>query len=227
MIEPNDDQGTIVRWKDHIVPILENPDIHIRDKALVAVAWELHPRTSELHQLTFSDVEDRDDHIAIMLTRRDGNKRLLPLSGSMPYFKKWIQAGHPVTELLGQDADTIEEAPPETPIWTHIHSNESIHPDLLYDIMNRACERSDVSTKFKLYDIRRSRAKLLAAQSGLRVPELRELFGWGPQMAEEFVKIVKDDEFNEDIKPRPPIRCPNCGAWTPQYQPCIWCGPGR
>lgn len=225
MIEPNDGQVTIVSWKDHIVPILENPNIHIRDKALMAVAWESGARPSELHQLTFNDVEDRGDHVAILVTRRDGQERLLNLYGSMPYFKQWMQAEHPVTDLLAPNADLLEEASPETPIWTHVDSNKSISQVLLYEITKRACERSNVPTKFTLHDIRRSRAKLLAAQYGLRAPVLRELFGWGSQMAKELVETIEDDEFNEDIKPRPPIRCPNCGAWTPQHRPCIWCGP--
>ncbi len=197
MIEPNDGQGTIVRWEDHIVPILEHPDIHIRDKALVAVAWESHPRPSELHRLSFGDVEDRGDHIAISFTRRDGRKRLLPLYGSMPYLKQWVQAEHPVIESLTPDADSLEEAPSETPVWTHIDSNESITQVLLYEITKRACERADVPTEFTLHNIRRSRAKLLAAQSGLRAPVLRELFGWGPQMGKKFVKTIQDDDINE------------------------------
>jgi len=227
MIEPNDDQGTMVRWEDHIVPILEHPDIHIRNKALVAVAWESGARPPELHRLTFGDVEDRGDHVTILITRRDGQERLLPLYGSMPYFKRWVQAEHPVTELLAPDADPLEEAPPEMPIWTLIDTNECVHYALLSEIPVRACEHSDVPTKFTLHGIRRSRAKLLAAQSGLRALHLRELFGWGPQMAKELVERVEDEDFDEDIRPRPPIRCPNCGAWTPQQRTCIWCGPSR
>lgn len=179
MIEPNDGQGTIVRWEDHIVPILEHPDILIRDKALVAVAWESHSSPSELHRLNFGDVEDRGDHMAISFTRRDGRKRLLPLCVSMPYFKRWVQAEHPVTELLALDADPLEEAPSETPIWTHIDSNERIPLMLLHKITKRACERADVPTEITLHNIRRSRAMLLAAQSGLRAPVFRQLFGWG------------------------------------------------
>jgi integrase len=224
MIEPNDDQGTMVRWEDHIVPILENPDIHIRDKAFLTVAWESHARCDTLRRLTFSDVEDRGDHVAILLSCRDGRERLVTLYGSMPYFKRWVQAEHPVTELLDSDADPLEEAPPETPIWTYIDSNESVQHPLLWRITQRACERSDVPTVFTLNDIRRSQAKLLAAQPGLRAPHIRELFGWGSQMAKDFVETVEDDDFNENIRPRPPIRCPNCGAWTPQERPCIWCG---
>jgi integrase len=227
MIEPNDAQGTMVRWEDHIVPILENPDIHIRDKALVAIAWESGARPSELHRLTFGDVKDRGDHVDLLFTRRDGQERLLALYGSMPYFKRWVQSEHPVTVLLAPDADPLEEAPPEMPIWTLLDTQECVDFVLLFEILVRACEYSDVPTKFTLHDIRRSRAKLLAAQSGLRAPLLRELFGWSPQMVKEFVETVEDDDNSEDIKPRPPIKCPNCGAWTPQQRPCIWCGPSR
>jgi integrase len=224
MIEPNDDQGTIVRWDDHIVPILEHPDIHIRDKALLAVAWESHARLSELQRLTFGDVEDRGDHIAILLTQRNGRERLLTLYGSMPYFKRWVQAEHSVTELLVSNADPLEEAPPETPIWTHLGANKRIHSTLLNEITNRACELADVPTKFTMHDIRRSRAILLAVQLGLRTSALQERFGFGPQKQEAFVKTFEIDGSHEDDGPGSPIKCPDCGAWVPQHQPCLWCG---
>ncbi|MUW13309.1 tyrosine-type recombinase/integrase [Halorubrum sp. CBA1125] len=227
MTEPNDDQGTMVRWEDHIAPILEHPDIHIRNKALVAVAWESHARPSELHRLTFGDVEDRGDHVAILITRRDGQKRLLTLDESMPYFKQWVQAEHPVTEWLAPDADPLEDASSEMPIWTQIDSNKRIPYMMLYDITNRACERSDVPTKFTLHDIRRSRAKLLIAQSGLRAHRLRELFGWGPQVPKELIETAEDGDLDEDSRPQLCIRCPNCGVWTLRNRPCIWCGLSR
>ncbi|MFB6187884.1 MAG: hypothetical protein ABEI86_13610, partial [Halobacteriaceae archaeon] len=155
---------------------------------------------------------------------RDGRERLLTLYGSMPYFKRWVQSAHPVTDTLVPDADPLEEAPSETPIWTHINSNERFHHYRLRKITQQACERSDVPTNFTLHDIRRSRVKLLAAQSGMGIPIIRELSGLGPQMIKEFIKEAEDEDFNEGITPRFPIRCPNCGAWTPQKQPCIWCG---
>jgi len=227
MQEPNDDQGTILRWEDHIVPVLKHPNIHIRDKALIAVAWESHARPSELHQLSFGDLEDRGDHMAILLTRKDGHERLLTLCGSMPHLKKWIQAEHPVTELLTAETDPLEEAAPETPVWAHTHRNRIISSLQLRAVTKRACEYADVPTEFTLYDIRRSRAKLLAIQLGLRTPALRERFGWGPHKRKEFVETFEDDGLNEDVRPQPPIQCPDCGAWTPQHQPCLWCGTGH
>lgn len=224
MQEPNDDQGTILRWEDHIVPILEHPNIHIRDKALIAVQWEVHARPSELHQLSFGDVEDRGDHMAILLTSRDGHERLLTLCGSMPYLKKWIQAEHPVKELLTSDADPLEEATPETPVWAQTHSNRIISSLQLRGVTYRACTHADVPVEFTLYDIRRSRAKLLAVQLGLRTPTLRDRFGWGPHKRKEFVETFDDDGLHEDVRPRPPINCPECGAWTPPHQACLWCG---
>lgn len=166
MIEPNDDPGTIVRWEDHIVPILEHPDIHARAKALVAVAWESQARPAELHRLRFGDLQDRGDHIAILLTRRDGRERLLTLYRSMPYLKRWVQAEHPVTEQLAPDADPLEKSPPETPIWTQIHSNTQIPFAQFGGIMKRAFACANGPTGFTLHHLRRSRAILLALHSG-------------------------------------------------------------
>ena len=227
MQEPNSDQGTILHWEDHIVPILEHSNIHIRDKALIAVQWESHARLSELYRLRFGDVEDKGDHMAILLTRPDGCERVLTLCASMPYLKRWVQAEHPAAELLAGDTDPLEEAAPETPVWTQTYSNKAISSFQFRSIMKRACECADVPEEFTLYDIRRSRAKLLAIQFGLRTPALRERFGWGPHKRKEFVETFEDDGLNEDVRPRSPIQCPDCGAWTPQHQPCLWCGAGR
>ncbi|WP_178915422.1 tyrosine-type recombinase/integrase [Natronomonas gomsonensis] len=224
MLEPNDDQWKILRWEDHIVPILEHPNIHIRDKALIAVQWELHARSSELHRLSFGDLEDRGDHMNILLTRPNDRKRLLPLCGSMPYLKKWVQAEHPVAELLTEDADPLEEAAPETPIWTTIHSNKDLSMAQLRSIIRRACKSADVPREITLHDIRRSRAKRLAVQLGLRTPALRERFGWEPHKHKQFVETFQDEDLNGGVRPRPPIKCPECGAWTPPHQPCLWCG---
>jgi len=227
MTEPNDNQGTTLRWEEHIVPILEHPNIHIRDKALIAVQWELHARPYELHQLSFGDVEERGDYLAITLHHRDGGKRTLMLCGSIPYLKKWVQAGHPVAELLSGDGTPIKEADPEVPLWTQTHSIKGISRAMFRRIMRRACKYANVSTEFTLYDIRRSRAKLLANQLGLRNPVLRERFGWGPHKDKDFADTFEDEGLNEDLRPRPPIQCPNCGAWTPPEQPCLWCEAGN
>jgi len=116
MQEPNDDHGKILRWEDHIVPLLKHPGVYSRDKALAAVAWEPHARASELHQLRYGDVEDLGDHMTVLITGPKGHDRKLALCGSMPYLKKWVQEEHPVTETLAADVDPLEEADPSTPI---------------------------------------------------------------------------------------------------------------
>lgn len=171
-------------------------------------------------------MEDRGDHLAISLTHLNGQERILPLYGSMPYLKRWVQPEHPITESLAPDADPLKDAAPETSIWTLTRSNTRISYRMLKSIPKRVSTRANVPAEVTLHDIRRSRAKLLAGQSGLRAGCLRELFGWVPGMAKEAVETVEDD-CNKDIRPRPPVRCPNCGAWTPQKRPCIWCGPSR
>ena len=227
MQEPNDDQGTILRWDDHIVPILEHPDIHIRDKALIAVQWELHAEPSELHQLCFNDVEDWGE---FMILNISGSKRLdrgLTICGSMPYLKKWLQA-HPVTELLATDAEPLEDAAPSTTVWTQTRRNEHLSSKQFLTITERARERADVTTEVTLHNIRRSRAKLLALQIGFTDPSLRERFGWTANERRNLVEQEKDTAgLGEDTKPHDPVRCLDCGSWTPPHRPCIWCGTDR
>lgn len=224
MYEPYDCSGTILHWEEHIVPILNHPDIHIRDKALIAVQWESHLRPrSELHRLSFDDVEDRGDHMLIQPITRGGHVRTFILSGSIPYLKKWLQAEHPVTESLAEDANPLEEAAPETAVWTRRHSNRRIHDSLLKQIAQWVCADANILPEFTFWDIRRSRATHLAVQLGMKSPAFQERFGWGSKERTEFVESIEDKSFIEATKPNAPIQCPNCGEWKPRHQPCLWC----
>ena len=177
MQELNDDQGTILRWEDHIVPILEHSDIHIRDKALVAVAWDVFPQLTELHHLSFGDLEDEGDYMTVRLTNRRGHNRRLALHKSTSYLRKLIEEEHPVNEPLESDAVTLEKADPETPLWTETWGIKPLSSTRLQAILKEASERADVSAEITLNNIRRSRAFLLVTESGLRVGTLRRLLG--------------------------------------------------
>jgi integrase len=227
MQEPNDDPETILRWEDHIVPILEHPAIHIRDKALVAVGWEAHPRPVEVQQLSFSDVEDKGDHMTILLTGPQGIDRKLVIVGSAPYLRKWIQAEHPVVELLADDAEPLKDAAPGTLVWTGTERNHYLSSAEFLSITERARKRANVTAEVTLEKLRKSRAKQLAAKLALDNRILRERFGWIRHVRKEDIESLMDNSSDEDIKPRPPIQCSDCGAWRPRHQPCLWCGAGR
>ena len=177
MHEPNDDQGMMLRWEDHIVPILKHPNIHIRDKALIAVAWEVYSRPTELHRLTFGNVQDKGDHMIIRLTGLRGRDRQLIIDKSTPYLREWMQDSHPVTKWSTADVESLVDADPDTPIWTYTAENERLASDALRRITKRASERADVSADVTLNNIRRSRVFLLVAESGLRPATLSRLLG--------------------------------------------------
>lgn len=227
MYEPNGDQRRILRWEDHIVPILEHPDISIRSKALVAVAWESCALASELGQLRYGDVEDLGDRMTILITGPKDHDRKLTLYGSMPYLKKWVREGHPVTEAFTADADPLEEADPSTPLWTEKLSNKQLLPLLVLNIPEEVCKKAGVTRKVTLHDIRHSRVKLLASKHGLDPSILRARFGWCENEYRDLAEPVEGECLDEEIKPSAPVRCPNCGAWAPRHQPCLWCGVNR
>jgi hypothetical protein len=177
MPEPNDDQGTILRWEDHIVPILKHPEVHIRDKALVAVAWDVFPQLTELHHLSFGDLEDEGDYMTVRLTNRQGHDRRLALHKSTSYLRKWIEEEHPVNELIEPDAVTLEKADPETPLWAETQRTKPLSSIRLQAILKETSERADVSVEITLNNIRWSRVVLLTTESSLRVGTLERLLG--------------------------------------------------
>jgi integrase len=177
MPKPNDEQRSILCWEDHIEPILDHPDIHIRDKALIAVAWDVFPRPTELHRLSFGDVEDNGEHMTILITGRGGRNRRLPLHKSTPYLREWLEVEHPVNAFLTTDAESLEDADPDTPVWTYTVTNERLSSDSLRMTTKQASNRANVTTDVTLHNIRRSRVFSLISDSGLRVTTLRELIG--------------------------------------------------
>ena len=227
MDEPNDNQRKALRWEDHIVPILEHPDIHIRNKALVAVAWESCARASELHQLCYGDIEDLGDCMTILITGPKDHDRKLTLYGSMPYLKKWVQEEHPVAGALTADADPLEVADPSTPLWIEKPGDRQFLSLQVLTIPGEICKQAGVTRNVTLHDIRRSRAKLLASKHGLDPSILRARLGLRENECIDLAESVEDEGLDEDIKPSAPIRCPDCGAWALRYQPCLWCGANR
>lgn len=129
-----------------------------------------------------------------------------------------------MTEALATDADPLKAADPSTPIWTEKVKNKQLLSLRFLTVPEEACKRAGVERKIAFHDIRRSRAKLLGSKHGLNLWTLRARFGWLRGELEDLVDPVEDDATSEDIKPRTPIQCHDCGAWAPREQPCLWCG---
>jgi integrase len=177
MPEPNDEQRSILCWGDHIEPILEHPGIHVRDKALLAVAWEAFPGPTDLHRLSFGDLEDNGDYMTILFTGRGGRDRRVRVHKSTPYLRELLQEEHPANAFLSADAEPLEDADPDTPVWAHTVTNERLSADSLRRITELASNRADVTTDVTLYNIRRSRVLSVISASGLRLATLRSLIG--------------------------------------------------
>jgi len=134
--DPTPHPSTILYWDDHLCPILDHPEIYTRDKAICAVSWDSGGRPSEIHRLTFGDIEDKNTHIVVTLWEGKTGTRTRRLICSMPYLRLWIRE-HPVNDELPEGANTIEDAPDETPLWTHLDENvkyESNFIDICKDV---------------------------------------------------------------------------------------------
>jgi site-specific recombinase XerC len=160
MNRPNDGQWSILHWDDHIEPILKHRDIHIRDKAIVAVAWESIAPLPVLRGVRFDHVADRGEFMTVTLTDRNGTIQHFILQRSMPYLRKWLQE-HPVTKQLDADATPLEEAAPNTLVWTQTRRNQQLSFNQIQRIIERVCERAGVTKEVTLHNMRRSRVKLL------------------------------------------------------------------
>lgn len=177
MAEPTDGQGKTLRWDDHIEPILEHPDIPIREKALVAVTWDSHPKVSELHRLNFANIEDAGQFMTITITSQKGGDRKLTIFDSVPHLKEWLQA-HPVNEEIAADADPLADAAADTPLWTETQQNKRLSMAQLQQITEQAGKRANIESKISPKAIRRSRATELINADELTPLSLGLRFGW-------------------------------------------------
>lgn len=222
------DPSKMYRWDDHVVPMLDACR-NFRDEALIALAFDIGPRSGELQNLTVGDLADHDYGLQVTLDGKRG-RRSPVLLVAPKRVQQWLET-HPASD------------DPTAPLWSKLNKPDGISPEMLRKIFREAADRAPITppatptpTRF-----RKSSATHLARR-GVSQTALENRYGWvrGSDEAARYIAVFGEDSEREiamalgvdvgDDEPEPmgPVTCTRCGQETPRDKDrCVWCGQPR
>ena len=219
--DPTPDPAEMLRYEADIKPMLD-ACLNSRDRALVALAFDLGPRMGELQSLTVGDVNDHDYGLQVTVNGKTG-RRSPVLVPAVPHVSRWL-ADHPG----GAATD---------PLWTKLDSAEAITPNMIRKALREAASRADVTRPITPTNFRKSSASHLASE-GVSQAHLENHHGWtrGSDVAARYIAVFGDasdreiaaahgvDVSADESDPTAPLECPRCERKTPRDEPrCVWC----
>lgn len=220
--DPSPDPRDMLHWDEHVIPMIESC-YNVRDKAMIAVAFDAGPRSGEFKGLTIGDVQDHDHGLQITVEGKQG-RRTVTLIPSVPYLNQW-RSNHPRTN----DRDA--------PLWCNLTDGTSISDKATLKVFHEAAYRADVNRPSTITNFRKSSASYLASK-GMSQSHLEQHHGWkrGSRHAARYIAVFGDAADNElarihgidveedEAEDIGPVLCPRCERETPRDKAfCVWC----
>lgn len=223
--DPQPDPAKMLDWTDDIKPML-SACRNLRDRALVALAFDGGPRSSELRALDVDNIADATYGRKMVIEDGKTGSRTPTLHPSIPYLNRWLDM-HP--------ADGERRAP----LWCQLTDGQTrITRNRMGDALKEIADRADVTKPVTPTAFRRSSASYYASK-GLSQSLLEQRYGWetGSDQAARYVAIFGDasereiarihgvDVEADEPEPIGPVECPRCERETPRDEDrCMWCG---
>ncbi|QZA89551.1 site-specific integrase [Salinarchaeum sp. IM2453] len=220
--KPEPDPAKMLKWDDDIQPMIEACD-NSRDRAMIAVAWDLGARSGEFRSIRVGDVSDHKHGTKVTVDGKTGQRSVL-LIPSTPYLTRWLE-DHPRS-----DDSTA-------PLWCSLSDGSEISYQMFRKIFRGSAQDAGVNKPVTLTNFRKSSASYLASQ-GLNQAHIEDHHGWvrGSDVASRYVKVFAEESDRElarahgvdvsEDEPDPiaPMTCPRCGQETPREKDfCVWC----
>ena len=200
---------------EKIIRFAVNP----RDKAAIAMSWDIGSRPHEMLNLNVGDVMF-DEYGAVVTIGERGKTggRTVRLIYSLLYVKEWLQS-HPLRE---------DEGAPLFITFNRSNFGSRLEPPSLRRIIKNTAELAGIKKRIYSYLFRHA-SITREAGNGLGDQELKTLYGWTPDSrmlqvyshltSEDVNKkrleqagILKPKEKAHELKSR---NCPRCGAGNP------------
>lgn len=222
--KPRPDPGKMLRWEEHILPMVEAAP-HLRDQAAITVAWDAGARPEEFLNLKVGDVSDHNRGMRISVDGKRGERSVMLIT-SVPYLQRWLSV-HP-----GRDE-------PDAPLWCKLNSPDPISYRMGLKMIKKPAREAGIDhTDITYRRMRKSSASHVASQN-VSQSNIENRYGWkrGSDVAARYIAVF--DEANdreiaraygadvEEDEPDPiaPLTCPRCQRNTPRNEPnCVWCG---
>lgn len=237
--DPTPKRTNIHHWGETVVDILDSPDTHLRNKAIIAVTWDAGSRPSETFAIKAGHLTDNRDHFVLDVIDSKTEDRTPHLMASMPYLRKWLLKLDRMTEDVDVSTSPLS-IPPEQKIWTHLDSSVKLSDSSFEQIGRKVGNKLGFNRPTNLKQFRKSRASVLAAQEGITEQTLRTRFGWkhGSTAPAHYITKFSDEanqqiadadggsiEISEEGADPAPIKCSACESWSPRHlNNCYWCG---
>lgn len=237
--DPTPKRSNILHWDECVVPILDSPNVHIRDKAIIAVAWDSGSRPSELFRMQAGHLKDKDDYLLFEIDDSKTYDRTPHLQVSMPYLRKWLMKLNEMTADVSLETSPLS-IPPDQPIWTHQQDSDELAKSTFQSIGRKIGNRLGFRRPTNLKQFRKSRASIIASTGQVNQSTLRMRFGWehGSRSPAHYIAKFNDEanqqiadldgspiEIAEDYEEPSPIQCLSCERWSPNHlDDCYWCG---
>jgi len=220
--DPAPDPAKMLRWESDVKPMLDACH-NYRDKALIALAWDLGPRPHELFDMTLGSFADHDYGLQVTVDGKRG-RRSAVLVPSVPYVNQW-RSLHP--------GDSHDD-----PLWCRLDSTAQVSNNYIRDILKDRARDAGVERPVTPSNFRKSSASHLASQN-VSQNHLEDHHGWsrGSDIAARYVSVFQEANDREiarahgvevsedDPEDLAPVVCPRCDKETPHDEPaCVWCG---
>lgn len=172
-----------------VLNLIENAE-HERDKAIIALLWDIGARIGEIGTLNIRHISF-DEYGAIANVRGKTGQRRVRAVWSVEYLKAWLQV-HP------------EGYNPDAPLWVTLDSKENFLKPLQYSAirmkLQRIAKKAGVNKKIHPHLFRHSRCTYMA--NYLTEAQMNVYFGWtqGSDMPGVYVHLSGRDIDNAILK---------------------------
>jgi len=172
-----------------ILNLIENAE-HSRDKAIIALLWDIGARIGEIGTLNVRHVSF-DEHGAIINVKGKTGYRRVRAVWSVEYLKSWLQV-HP------------EGYNPDAPLWVTLNSKENLLEPLQYSAvrmkLQRTAKKAGINKKIHPHLFRHSRCTYMA--NYLTEAQMNVYFGWtqGSNMPGVYVHLSGRDVDDAVLK---------------------------
>jgi len=169
--------------KEEEVELMIDTALNKRDKAIIALLWDIGARIGEIGNLRVKDIKFDDIGISILVNGKTGPRRVRAV-WSVNYLKDWLK-DHP------------NQKNPEAPLWFNFAKKteklEAMQYGAIRMQLNKISKKAGISKKIHPHLFRHSRCTHMA--SYLTEAQMNVYFGWvqGSDMPSIYVHLSGRD----------------------------------